>query len=204
MHKLWKGLLPKVDYRFYLIFNEAIRHRHAPDHDCERVKKQEEAAASNRTNIKEFLNQRFPSNSQQKSTAAPPLPARKVAKLNPKIELMKMKSKAKGESSVPQESRIYLRVYLPQPEAKEESVPFFFHKDWTVGRIVDKVAASVGMENVNNKSIPERMLSLHPVNGDDGPSPAFPMSSTLSELISSSGGALQSGSCIALWRGAAK
>ncbi|KAI8853879.1 hypothetical protein BC829DRAFT_381545 [Chytridium lagenaria] len=169
-----------------------LKHRHAPDHNCDGVKRQEEAAAQNRENIKEYLNQRFPSTSASHS-AAPS--AKRPTKVNPKIELMKMRSKAKGDANVSQENRVYIRVYLPQPESKEDSMPLFFHKDWSVGRLVDKIASIANLENVNNKAVAEKMLSLHQYETGD----VLAMSSTLNELVSAN--ILDNGSSIILRRG---
>jgi hypothetical protein len=41
---------------------------------------------------------------------------------------MKMKMNAKGDASVPSESRHYLRVYMPLKDDVSADYPMFFHK----------------------------------------------------------------------------
>ncbi|KAJ3336373.1 hypothetical protein HDU93_002929 [Gonapodya sp. JEL0774] len=60
---------------------------------------------------------------------------------------------ASGDSSTPADRRFYLRIYLP-PDAKSskplvDGQPWFFDKDWTPGKIIDRLAATYNIPNPN-------------------------------------------------------
>ena len=61
---------------------------------------------------------------------------------------MKLKQRSKGNQSLPQEERIYFKVMLPT--TKKGFVETFVSKGWTVGRTIDEVATSGGVQNKNN------------------------------------------------------
>lgn len=52
---------------------------------------------------------------------------------------MKLKQKASGEQSLPQEERLYLMVLLPKT-CQASSQPVFVSHKWTVGRTIDATA----------------------------------------------------------------
>ena len=64
-----------------------------------------------------------------------------------------LKRTAKGESSVPQDKRIYLYVEASADttKAKYPTGKFYYNKDWTVGRVLDMAAKALQVQNVNNR-----------------------------------------------------
>ncbi|KAL6710891.1 hypothetical protein ACN47E_006766 [Coniothyrium glycines] len=68
-------------------------------------------------------------------------------------ELNALKRTAKGEASVPQDKRIYLHVEASADttKAKYPTGKFYYHQEWTVGRVLDMAAKSLQVQNVNNR-----------------------------------------------------
>lgn len=83
-------------------------------------------------------------------------------------ELTKLKRAAKGDEKVPLASRIYVYV---EAEAKSTTskLPkgeFYYGKDWTVGRVLDKAAQALQVQNVNNREeSDEKKLRVFHVEG---------------------------------------
>lgn len=72
---------------------------------------------------------------------------------SPVAELTKLKRAAKGDEKIPLQSRIYVHV---EAEAKSTtsklpSGQFYYGKDWVVGRVLDKAAQALQVQNVNNR-----------------------------------------------------
>lgn len=82
-----------------------------------------------------------------------------------KVALMKIKMKASGDGSIPQEERIYLRVLMPLGN-KEREHPMFFSKYWTVGKVIDKIAVTARLKNDNNKAESKKLRLFHGSSGD--------------------------------------
>ncbi len=53
--------------------------------------------------------------------------SRKKIKVNPKVELMKIKMKATGTKSIPVDSRLYLRLWVSNDKTGVRSLPIFIH-----------------------------------------------------------------------------
>ncbi|KAJ3081927.1 AN1-type zinc finger protein 1 [Quaeritorhiza haematococci] len=209
------------------------RHRHAPDHSCSGLVDDVSAKEQKKAEIKAFVasklwtsNTSAASSTSDSSSAvtASAKPKKRARKLNPAVELIKMKMHAKGENSVPMESRIYLRVCFPlESKEKTKSAPMFFNKvgmwtmsfivdkggrvenliscltsgvskDWTIGRIIDKVATIAKVINVNNTGDEER--KLHMFHYDTGE--RLDTSASLASLVGKK--ILQSGQTIILER----
>lgn len=68
-------------------------------------------------------------------------------------EINTLKRTAKGESSIPQDKRIYLYVEASADttKAKYPSGKFYYNKEWTVGRVLDMAAKALQVQNVNNR-----------------------------------------------------
>ena len=67
-----------------------------------------------------------------------------------------MKRNATGDASITQQNRIYLFV-----EAQKSSTTstlsnpkgeFFYSKDWSVGKVLDKAAQALQIQNINNQN----------------------------------------------------
>jgi hypothetical protein len=101
------------------------RHRYRTAHHCaadaKALKDKEDRKTAARLKIEEHLGKRPLEKKPTPSTI--PRPKR----LNPKLELMKMRARAKGDDAVPQESRIYFNVHFPE-SSKIVPVPLYFDK----------------------------------------------------------------------------
>jgi hypothetical protein len=76
---------------------------------------------------------------------------KKKSKINPMVELMKLKSKATGDPKIPVTDRLYFTIVLKDYPQKKDII-MFFSKDWTVGKIIDKISSISGIPNSNNTS----------------------------------------------------
>jgi len=81
-----------------------------------------------------------------------------------KLELMRLKSKAKGEVSIPSTERLYFLVYLP-PSLNVKSVAVFVSKQWSVGRTIDFIATTASVPNSNNVSTAKKLRLFHKSSG---------------------------------------
>ena len=64
-----------------------------------------------------------------------------------------LKRTAKGDAKVPMDKRIYLYVEA-EANTTNSKLPkgeYWYSKDWSVGRVLDAVAKSLQVENVNNR-----------------------------------------------------
>ncbi|TPX68379.1 hypothetical protein SpCBS45565_g03186 [Spizellomyces sp. 'palustris'] len=200
-------LILKEDSLFLIVmYNCRAVVRHLPkvckavlfkvNNDSHSAPTQKDAKREKELVYKEFLATLTTSseNAKQEALATENLtPKKKGKKLNPTIELMKMKMHAKGEKSVPLESRVYFRIYFPLA-SKIENQAMFFHKDWTIGRLIDNIAAAVKIQNRNNTGHEDKNLNLF--HGDTGGYLAT--DATLPSLISTKH--LQSGQTLILER----
>jgi len=73
----------------------------------------------------------------------------KNQKLAAKVQLMKLKMKAQGSKSVPNQDRIYFGV---KSSKSKDIKPVFVSSTWPFGKVVDVIADLVGLENKNNMS----------------------------------------------------
>ncbi|KAJ3270120.1 hypothetical protein HK104_004978, partial [Borealophlyctis nickersoniae] len=130
-------------------------HRHQPDHLCPALQAGVKAAEDKKREVREFVEKSLGRESKvdEKKAAEEKKrqirefveqslgrekkvegkkeegqkPAKRPRKLNPAIELIKMKAHAKGDTSTPASSRIYLRIHFPL-DSNQPSQPMFFHK----------------------------------------------------------------------------
>ncbi|XP_001812177.1 AN1-type zinc finger protein 1-like [Tribolium castaneum] len=66
-----------------------------------------------------------------------------------KVQLMKIKNKAKGLNSIPTSDRVYFNVTHPETG---HVTPVFVSKIWSLGRAIDAIASECKLRNDNNKS----------------------------------------------------
>lgn len=108
-------------------------------------------------------------------------------------EINKLKQSAKGDASVPAESRVYIHVEASADTttAKFPTGNFFYNKDWTVGRVLDVAAKTLQVQNVNNRGGGEetRLRVFHVEGG------------RLLEFSEKLGASVQTGNTIVLLRG---
>ncbi|KAI8139732.1 hypothetical protein BJV82DRAFT_242346 [Fennellomyces sp. T-0311] len=155
-----------------------LKHRLKMDHGCPALEVDEKEARKQAA--QEKLSKTFTASKPTTGTAKKVV---KPVKKNTMIELMKMKSKAKGSSSIPLSSRLYLHVQFPK-ECNRASLPMFFDKTIRVGRLLDMVADTCQAKNDNNRisdSDPQR-LSLFRLSDEDGAS-SLDVSATLESVL---------------------
>jgi len=175
--------------------NYCLKHRHPIDHKCSQVEKEKNEADKKKQEIKNLIEINFKKNAPAKTTT--PAIKKKGKKLNPKIELIKMKAKAKGDAGIPMKCRKYFRVYYPLNSKNEsENLPLFFNESWSIGRILDKAADLGKIVNNNNSNIPEEKLNLYGTTNDGK---KLAMSDNLLDLINSK--VIQDGEALILERG---
>ncbi|KAL0076579.1 hypothetical protein F4703DRAFT_1798031 [Phycomyces blakesleeanus] len=139
-----------------------LRHRHPSTHGCAGLgtnehKKEERRAAAQAQIGKIFVP------SITKPTSNKPAVQKKGSLL---VEKMKIKAKAKGDTSVPLNMRIYIFVQPPQ-ESKKEHSPMFFDKTHRVGRLLDMIADAFQIKNANNRLAADDDQRLELVNALD-------------------------------------
>ncbi|XP_053569144.1 AN1-type zinc finger protein 1 [Bombina bombina] len=149
-----------------------LRHRHQPDHECEKLDIQKPRMLATQQLVKDIVDSK---------KSAPPSKVRKGAKNSEtaaKVVLMKLKLHALGDKGLPQSERVYLQVYLPK-DNKEKSKPMFFCKQWSMGKVVDYAASLSNLKNDNNKSTAKKLRVCHVDTGE-----ALPLDSTLEMWLS--------------------
>jgi len=67
-----------------------------------------------------------------------------------KLALMKLKGRAKGDSSVPQADRIFFSVECPNTEQNPKPLDVWMAKSWTMGKAIDFMARQARIKNKNN------------------------------------------------------
>ena len=70
----------------------------------------------------------------------------KQQKLAAKVQLMKLKQTAKGNSGIPVDERIYFRVICPDKAERKA----FVSLKWTLGKALDSIAENCSVKNLNN------------------------------------------------------
>ncbi|EMR08124.1 hypothetical protein PNEG_03562 [Pneumocystis murina B123] len=84
------------------------------------------------------------------------------------ITILKLKKEAKGETSIPLSSRLYIKVEFSCSNAHFLSQKFFYiSKDWSCGRSLDYLSKNIGIKNVNSstKNENERLHLMHIESG---------------------------------------
>lgn len=92
---------------------------------------------------------------------------RKKTPLSAKLVLMRLKKKAVGSKSVPQEKRHYLLVC--HHDATTDTVlaqPMFFSSRWSVGKALDVSANTMKLMNRNNVAGAEKLFWYRASDGE--------------------------------------
>lgn len=185
-----------------------LKHRMREDHDCKNLKPlgaRPQALQSQREKGMAALEKLRAWGASKKAAAATSKPLgsggllSKVASKttsNAKAnlaEINKLKSTAKGDEKVPQDSRVYLHVEASADTttAKYPTGKFFYSKDWSIGRVLDVAAKALQVQNVNNRGGGEedRLRIFHVESG------------RLLEFSEKLGQCCQTGNTIVLLRG---
>lgn len=142
-------LMPVICEHCHNIY--CLRHRHQVDHQCQALP-QKQTRLTPEERIQQIIGKDL---SKEKKGRGGVRNESRAAK----VSLMKIKMKATGDACIPQDDRVYLRVLLPLG-SQERELPMFFSKRWTVGKIIDKIAAAAKLTNANNVNTVERKLRL--------------------------------------------
>lgn len=141
-----------------------LAHRLQEQHDCDKIKPPSPPTASAGDKAKTALG-RFKAWTSSKSNKA----VRSTRPIASQItEVNNLKRAAKGDDKVPLERRIYVHVEA-EARSTTSKLPrgeFYYSKDWTVGRVLDKAAQSLQVANLNNKDdSDEKKLRVFHVEG---------------------------------------
>ncbi len=150
-----------------------LQHRHQLDHSCQKYVPPTQKMAKTAEHVQEILEKKKPVQSSTNSSVASSSQGRKSKATAAKVTLMKIKMKATGEKSIPETERVYLQVFLPLnsssqqgQEKSRKSKPMFFSKKWSIGRVIDNVAAMCKLPNQNNVASSRKLRAFETEGGD--------------------------------------
>jgi len=128
-----------------------LGHRHQSEHSCALLEELVRPMAATKAAVAAVL------------AAAAPRPARtprslKAQRTAAKVQLMKLKMSSRlGDAGVPQAERLYLLVAPPRALGRP-AAGAWVSSAWTVGRVVDSLAAGLGVDNRNNVAGADRLV----------------------------------------------
>lgn len=139
-----------------------LKHRLKEDHDCKslvpigarvgRIDNQAESARLAFGKLKAW-------GSSKKATMSRALPKPKPTTAAVRlVAVNNLKKTAKGDEKLAPDKRVYVTVEAEAAttSAKFPSGPFFYSKDWVIGRVLDAAAKSLQVQNVNNQGMDEK------------------------------------------------
>ncbi|EDO37071.1 predicted protein [Nematostella vectensis] len=168
-----KELLPVKCEHCQLIF--CMRHRHQSDHRCGHLM-QAPVRIDPVQRVQEIT---VKIGVKNESRAA-------------KVALMKLKMKAEGDKSIPQDERVYFNICLPK-DGQERQKGMFFSKVWTIGKAVDKTASIIGLKNQNNVATAKKLCLFDSNSGE-----VLDMSDSFQDLMCKENSSVVSGGSLIL------
>ncbi|KAL1917644.1 uncharacterized protein VTP21DRAFT_4037 [Calcarisporiella thermophila] len=125
-----------------------LKHRHVSSHACpslhmlsaQKHLRREAALAATSSLVDASAN-------KERKTWTPKKAGSKTSRM---VELMRIKSRAEGDKSVPLSSRVYVSVEFPK-ECGLAAKPMFFDKTWSLGRVLDRISQIANVSNSNNQ-----------------------------------------------------
>lgn len=138
--------------------NFCLAHRHPPDHLCKNLEAPAEKTTKTSQHIAELLKTSTASTAPKKKKLT-----KKARETAAKVNLMKLKMKATGNKSIPELERVFFNIYLPL-NSKMKTKAVFVSRLWSVGRVIDFVAAESNLRNDNNV-VGAKKLKLFDVEG---------------------------------------
>ncbi|KAI9710311.1 MAG: hypothetical protein M1820_002806 [Bogoriella megaspora] len=176
-----------------------LKHRMREDHDCANLTPigARPSQASREKGLAALGKLKAWGAAKQKSIGAsmPKVP-QSTAKTNAAAQFKAvndLKKTAKGETKVPTDKRVYLKVEASADTtiAKHPTGNFFYDKAWSVGRVLDVAAKALQVQNINNRveGEEERLRVFHVEGG------------RLLEFSEKIGDTCQTGNTIVLLRG---
>ncbi len=124
-----------------------LAHRAELDHRCSKYEAPKETMVKTKEVVADIARKNEAAASRDKPKMLRNVKSQKTAA---KVQLMKLKQRANGNQSLPQEERVYFKLVLPK--SKGGFAETFVSKLWTVGRTIDEVATVSGTRNRNNVS----------------------------------------------------
>ncbi|CAB4377286.1 uncharacterized protein OCT59_006162 [Rhizophagus irregularis] len=156
-----------------------LKHRHPPAHQCESLNVASDEKAKRRVKAEELISK------YKKKSASSILKSDNISSSSKNVTTNKPKKKNKkieGDSTIPVNARVYLSVDFPL-DSKVSNKPLFFNKEWTIGKVLDKVATVGKITNNNNKlplDDPNRLILVNKETGN-----SFEMDKKLGEVVES-------------------
>lgn len=155
-----------------------LKHRLPVDHECAAIIKKEANPLDSLTTREKVAKITGKSLSVDKKQDNGRVGKRSKKTANKVVE-MKLKMKAKGETSVPVDERVYFNVNVIQDGSGAlKEYPLFFSREHTIGRIIDQTANYCGLKNQNHISTAPK-LRLYVAEGE-----FLPTERKLTDLLS--------------------
>lgn len=131
--------------------NFCLLHRHGVDHACKFLIQPQERMTQTAEHVRQIL---AAGNGCEKRKAAPK--SAKAKATAAKVALMKLKQKAVGDKGIPDVDKVFFKIVLPLG-SRITSAPVYLARTCTVGRAVDRLAASLNVKNENNVATAKRL-----------------------------------------------
>jgi len=141
-----------------------LTHRHQDTHACP---KQAQATAKRGNSAASRLLEQIAEKKANKATTTPaagpaqPRSAKEQAAANTRLRL-----RAKGDSTVKEHNRFYLEILFPSESIvgaplKMPPQSLWFDVNWTIGRVLEKIATSCNIENRNHIQDAKKLQMTH-------------------------------------------
>jgi len=142
-----------------------LTHRHQDLHKCPKLTapgpvKRGNAAASR---LLDMLAEK----KANKAAAAASQPAKPRSEKEQAAANMRLKMRAKGDATVKEHNRFYLEVLFPNETItgtplEMKPLSLWFDMNWTIGRVLEKIAAQSGLENRNHIKDAKKLQMTNP------------------------------------------
>ncbi|SAL95262.1 hypothetical protein [Absidia glauca] len=173
---------PRIGPAHCLVCSRDFCLKYPSKHQCPVVDVKEQRRAAAQATLAKTFKPPTPTVSYATTGVKKPL-----KKTNPKVELMKIKARAKGMSPIPMESRLYLNIGFPPDSCfAGQQIPMYLDKYNRVGKTLDLLAEYGKVKNDNNllPADHDQRLELY-LTDQDGHCRLLEMSSTLEKAVES-------------------
>ncbi|CAL8122706.1 unnamed protein product [Orchesella dallaii] len=134
-----------------------LSHRHADQHSC-KVQNSEKAKAlvsgkkaDNSSKAVKEVQGKIKEDINAKLEEARASGGSKGA-MAAKLQLMRLKGRAKGDNAVPQAERVFFSIACPHPQQNPKPLDVWMSKVWSLGKAVDFMARQARVKNRNNQA----------------------------------------------------
>jgi predicted nucleic acid binding AN1-type Zn finger protein len=135
-----------------------LTHRYQDSHACEKLGAKQQIMPATKQHVSNIIKENKVGERKPRKNLS--LSAQKTAA---KVQLMKLKLKSVGQTSLPEAERIYFLVHPPQ-ETGKPGQGCFVSKNWSIGKIIDSLADSTKTVNENNITFARKLRIFR--NGD--------------------------------------